>query len=148
MTKKDWLIEDFGDRVICLRGVGKMFYQHGFPIAMAITELHKKGIEVSLFHVADECLKNGWKAKTVFNKLEEELVGERTNVTKEELETFCYAEYEDQREMIFNYLYSDKEAAVAYLKHRLNLIASENLEAELVQYFKEKKIEVVRNKTI
>jgi hypothetical protein len=34
---KDFKIEVFGDRWICLKGVGKLFYQEGFPISMAVT---------------------------------------------------------------------------------------------------------------
>jgi len=99
--------EQFGDRNICIKGIGKMFYQDGFPISMAVSESKKKGVEVSIFHVADECLKNGWSAKTTFNKLkadfEEDIDGNIFDL--ESLEKFCYADYETQREMIFKYLF-------------------------------------------
>lgn len=112
--KEDFLIESFGERLICIRGVGKLFYQDGFPISISISELNKKGIEVSIFHVADECLKNGWSSKTTFNKLKADsedyiendivLVSDKYNL--ELLERFCYAEYEVQREMIHQYLFN------------------------------------------
>ena len=66
---KNLLVEQIGGRKICLKGVGKFFYQDGLPISISVSELKKKGIEVSILHVADECLKNGWNAKTTFNKL-------------------------------------------------------------------------------
>jgi hypothetical protein len=103
-----FLVEEFGDRKICLKGVGKMFYQEGFPISMAISEFKKKGIEVSILHVADECLKNGWSPKTTFNKLKadfEEDIDKQNQYDLELLRSFCWNSYEMQREMIFEYLF-------------------------------------------
>lgn len=107
LMQKDFLIQKFGERRICLKGVGKMFYQEGFPISMAVSELNKQGIEVSILHVADECLKNGWSAKTTFNKLkadfEDDIDGNTYDLDL--LEKFCWFDYESQREMIFQYLF-------------------------------------------
>ena len=118
-TMKDEIrVEDFGDRKIAIKGVGKLFYQDGFPISMSISELKKRGIEVSIFHVADECLKNGWSAKTTFNKIsadfQDDIDGNKVDL--EELKKFCYAGYEDQRDMIFNYLFKNKDEAMDKLK--------------------------------
>lgn len=52
----DFLIENFDNKLICLKGVGKMFYQEGFPISMIISYFKKQNIEVSILHVADECM--------------------------------------------------------------------------------------------
>jgi hypothetical protein len=107
--KDNFLIEKFDSRIICLKGVGKMFYQEGFPISMAVSELKKQGIEVSILHVADECLKNGWSAKTTYNKLKadfEEDIDKENKYDLETLERFCWSDYEIQREMIFKYLFS------------------------------------------
>lgn len=118
----DLLIEKFGDRLICLKGVGKLFYQDGFPISISISELKKKDIEVSILHVADECMKNGWSAKTTFNKLKadmEEDIDHNTYDLKL-LEQFCYSSYEEQREMIFKYLFKDdKENALTFMGEEL-----------------------------
>jgi hypothetical protein len=116
--KNDLLIEKFGGRTICFGGIGKMFYQEGFPISMAVSELNKKGVEVSILHVADECLKNGWSAKTTYNKLkayfEDDIDGNSKNIDWQKLEHFCNLSndpyfknggYEEQREMIFQYLF-------------------------------------------
>lgn len=102
------LIEKIGERVTCLKGVGKMFYQEGFPVSVSISELKKRGIEVSILHVADECLKNGWSAKTTYNKLKadfEEDIDKENKYDLSMLEAFCWADYESQREMIFQYLF-------------------------------------------
>lgn len=84
-----------------------MFYQDGFPISMAVSMLKKEGITVSLLHVADECMKNGWNAKTTITKLiddfQDDIDGNVVDI--DELKRFCYAEYEEQREMIFKYLF-------------------------------------------
>jgi hypothetical protein len=115
MTHNDFLIEEFDGKKICLKGVGKLFYQEGFPISMAISELKKENIHVSILHVADECLKNGWSPKTTFNKIKsdfEEDIDKSNKFDMKVLEEFCYSSYEDQREMIFKYLFdsSSKEA--------------------------------------
>lgn len=107
----DFLIQDFFGKKICLRGVGKMFYQEGFPVSMAVSKFKEQGIEVSLFHVADECLKNGWSAKTTINKLKSDFEDaiESVEYDFESLELFCNSDYETQREMIFEYLFKGKD---------------------------------------
>ena len=116
-------VEDFNGRKIAIKGIGKLFYQDGFPISMAISELKNKGIEVSMLHVADECLKNGWSPKTTINKLKADFEDDidRNEIDVELLEKFCHAEYEDQREMIFNYLFSSREEAVNKFKNIYNV---------------------------
>ena len=138
--EKDFLIEKIGDRVICLKGVGKIFYEKGLPISMAISELKKKGIEVSILHVADECLKNGWSAKTTYNKIkadfEEDIEGVGKNIDWKQLEHFCNLSndpyfknggYEEQRELIFKYLFGSSTNDVRNGKNKEPLEFSKNL---------------------
>jgi hypothetical protein len=110
--------ETIGDRKIAIKGVGKLFYQEGFPISMSVSELAIKGIEVSLFHVADECLKNGWSAKTTYNKLisdfQDDISGHKYDT--QSVYDFCFSTYEVQREMIFNYLFGTPENAKNWFK--------------------------------
>ena len=95
-----------GNRKICISGVGKMFYEQGFPISISVKKLKEKGIEVSILHVADECLKNGWSPKTTIAKLSEECVDSMETASDiREVEIFCNATYVEQREMIFKSLY-------------------------------------------
>lgn len=116
----DFLIEQFGDRRICIRGIGKMFYQDGFPISFAINEFNKKGIEVSILHIADECLKHGWLPETTYVKLTDELRKDLTNNSKAQLKKFCYATYEEQRAMIFEYLFrNDFDLQKQFLKNKI-----------------------------
>lgn len=103
----DFLIEQFGDRRICIKGIGKMFYQDGFPISISIERFHKERIEVSLLHVADECLKHGWSAETTYVKLTDELGENLTYNSKNRLKEFCFSSYEKQRAMIFEYLFGN-----------------------------------------
>lgn len=116
--EQDILIQKFGDRNICIKGIGKLFYQEGFPISMAVSELKKQGIEVSILHVADECLKNGWSPKTTYSKLcadfDEDI--DKNKINELELYSFCFADYEHQRSMIFNYLFNNRYQASAWLK--------------------------------
>lgn len=103
-----------GDRSICISGIGKMFYQDGFPIEISVAHLKDKGIEVSLFHVADELLKNGWNAKSVISRFSEEF-GEH----KKDIEAFCLATYEEQRKIIYEYLYPSDTIAKNWFRCNL-----------------------------
>lgn len=109
----DFLIEDFGGRKIVLKGVGKMFYESGYPIGMAIAEFKKQNIEVSILHVCDELLKNGFSPKTVVSKFSEDLQDVKDDsIDINVISEFCNVSYELQREMIFQSLFgiSSKEA--------------------------------------
>jgi hypothetical protein len=105
MNQSDFLIEQIGDKLICLKGIGKMFYQDGFPISIAISNFKSKGIDVSLFHIADECLKHGWSSETTFKKLREDVVDGNFETNLEQLKLFCYSNYETHRVMIFESLF-------------------------------------------
>lgn len=123
MKFEDFVVEDIAGKKICLKGVGKMFYQDGFPIGMAITTLKEGGVEVSILHVADECLKHGWSAKTTYNKIVAEIEDDidKAQIDKEQLKTFCEAGYEEQREMIHEYLFGglSLETRKEWAKNRL-----------------------------
>lgn len=105
--KNKLLVQKFGNRMICIRGIGKLFYQNGYPISLAVSDFKKMNIEVSLLHVADECLKHGWSAYTTYSRLvsdfEEDI--SKNNYDLNLMKKFCYADYDEQRRMIFNYLY-------------------------------------------
>lgn len=109
-------IVEVGDRKIVIGGVGKFFYQDGLPVSMSVTRLKAEGFEVSILHVADECMKNGWNAKTTFNKIKADfeddmeeamlkMEGKPPSYDWAVLRTFCYADYDAQRAMIFEYLF-------------------------------------------
>lgn len=121
MKSGEFLIDKIGGRSICLRGIGKLFYQEGFPILIAITELKKKGIEVSILHVADECLKNGWSPKTTLSKLKEDFEdGIDKNVYDMDLlYKFCHADYDEQRRIIFNYLFGSEAIALDWARNKM-----------------------------
>jgi len=118
---KGIVIEKIGDRKIAIGGIGQLFFKEGFPISISVSELKKQGIEVSLYHVADECLKNGWSPKTTINKLiadfQDDIDG--NDFDKEELEKFCFAAFIEQRHMIFKYLFGSKENASSWLKNKI-----------------------------
>ena len=113
---------EINNKKIVLDGVGKRFYQDGIPISITIEDCNSEGVEVSMLHVADELLKQGWKPKTVLNKLEEEKSLDIINVMDmANVKEFCFADYETQREMIYNYLFGneDKQKSLAKLITRL-----------------------------
>lgn len=118
-------IMEIGNRRICIKGIGELFYQEGFPIYMSIDILKEKGVEVSLLHIADELYKNGWQPKTILQKLRQELSNDEDYKLVEDFISIAgggkklpngmvalYDEYgyEKQREMIFNYLWGSSSA--------------------------------------
>ena len=106
---------------IVLSGVGKKFYQNGYPISMSIEQLSERNISVSMLHVADELLKHGWSPKTVISKLKEEMLMDINHVmSMEGIEEFCNSTYEHQREMIFKSLFESEDQAKEHLKILMN----------------------------
>lgn len=104
---------EIGGTSIVIKGIGRAFYSGGFPIALGIDNAIKLGYEVSMFHLADELLKNGWSAKTVIRKLKEEKdLDINGNMNMEGVEEFCMKEYEEQRAMIFDYLWKGREGEI------------------------------------
>lgn len=86
-----------------------MFYQEGFPISMTIEFWKEKGCEVSILHIADECLKHGWSPETTYKKMrnecDEDINKSMNNIDWKTLQDFCTSPYIIQREMIFQYLF-------------------------------------------
>ena len=62
-------IVTIGKRQIAVRGIGRLFYQDGFPITMSIQCLKEKNIEISILHIVDELIKHGWSNKTILNTI-------------------------------------------------------------------------------
>jgi hypothetical protein len=112
-----FVTERFADRTICVKGVGKLFYQEGFPLSIAISKFKEYGIEISLLHVVEELWDNGWSWKTIESKLTGELsddIDKALDINFKALENFylCLEQplrvnggYELSREMIFEYLF-------------------------------------------
>lgn len=114
----EFQIININNKDICIRGVGRLFYQEGFPVSMSIIEFKKKNVEVSMLHVASECMNNGWSGKTTYNKLladfEEDISDNKFDL--ESLYKFCFSEYEDQREMLFQYLFNSSSNEIINTK--------------------------------
>jgi len=113
----EYLIKKIGNREICVRGIGKMFYQDGFPLSISASELKKKGIEISYLHIIDEFWGNGWSWKTIESKLLGELnddIDKSLNIDIDSLKYFyslleqpkrSNGGYEESRDLIFQYLF-------------------------------------------
>lgn len=98
-------IETIGNKLICLGGLGKFYYESGLPIDIQIDLLKEKypNIEISHLHLARELMRNGWPDKRIVNTIEVVLCTDKAK----QVETFCALEWEDQNEMIFDYLLFD-----------------------------------------
>ncbi len=120
----DLLIVNINNENICLRGIGRLFYEKGLPISISIEKLKEYNIKVSILHVADECLKNGWSIKTTINKIKadfDEDINKDNVFDFDLLDKFCNSTYEEQREIIFNYLFKTKELAIDWLRAIKNI---------------------------
>lgn len=99
---------------VVLRGVGRMYYESGLPIVFQIDELKKRGIKVSLLHIADELLKENWSVKRIMNTLTEDKILTLEETT--EIQKFCYEDYDAQRSTIFKSLYGTMENGLDHLR--------------------------------
>lgn len=94
-------------RTIIVEGIGKMFYQDGFPMPIAVNLAKEKGIKVSFLHLAKELLCE-WAPKTVIRKMSEDfsagILGDE-ELDLELITKFVHLEYKDRQEMIFEYLF-------------------------------------------
>lgn len=118
------LINQFGDRTICLKGVGKLFYQYGLPISVSIQKLKEQNIEISYIHMIEEFWDNGWSWQTIESKLKEEIQQDIDKVIDLDfnyLKAFydCLEQpkrsnggYEESREIIFQYLFNTSTDSV------------------------------------
>ena len=111
-------IVQVGERSIVVKGVARLFYEDGFPLSLAIDEFKSRGMEVSLYHVADQCWNNGWSPETILKKFRGEcdidINKSMSGIDWPNLERFCSlidqpqrsnGGYEKSREMIFEYLF-------------------------------------------
>lgn len=110
------VVENINGREIAIKGVGKLFYQEGVPLEISADILFEKGVEISWLHIADELLKNGWSNKRVYNTLSHILLYSKYESNIPLLKEFIYKEYNEQRDMIFNFLFENKEVAKNWLR--------------------------------
>jgi hypothetical protein len=115
---------EVGDKKICVAGVGKLFFEGGFPISMSVEEFRKVGVEISFLHLVDELWSNGWSWGTIEKKLVGELSDDINNSLEfdlVELERFykCLEQpyrsnggYEKSREMYYNFLFNNESVAI------------------------------------
>ncbi len=104
------VVEKYGDRLICIKGVGTLFHESGFPIGMAAKELYKQNIELSWFHVIKELYYQYTSNDRLYGKIKAEVEDAKIDgisVDLEELKTFIYADYPTKQEMIFKYLFNN-----------------------------------------
>lgn len=105
---------------IVVKGIGKMFFQEGIPIGIVVKQIQGKGIKVSVLHIADELLKNGWKPERVIISLTHEFNDSSVSIDTHLLMDFCYADYEAQRDLIFESLFDgDVKIASQFLDDHL-----------------------------
>lgn len=99
---------EINGKTFVIKGIGKMFYQEGFPIGMLVKKLKEERNQiVSIFHIADELLKNGWSADRVVLTLTHEFNDSSAPIDIPSLKRFCNSNYDQQREMIFEYLFAN-----------------------------------------
>lgn len=110
------IIETNGRKIV-IEGVGKLFYESGFPISMSIEHLTEKGHEVSVYHVVDELIKHGWSNKTILSKIKDDF-GDMKSEIPIDIEKYISSSYDDQRQMIFDYLWGSVENVWHFLNQQ------------------------------
>ena len=93
---------EVNSKLICVSGIGKMYFENGLPVSISVQTLQKNGIIYNLLNIADEFAKQGWKKRSILNLLSDELnISEKE---KESVSIFLNSSYEEQRELIFQSL--------------------------------------------
>ncbi len=109
-------IVEIEDKKIIIKGIGKLYYQEGLPMGIAAQRAIEMGYTVSWLHVADELLKEGWRPDRIIPKFREEIEDDNSSeIDIKAIEKFVYSTYEEQRQMIFNSLFSSREVAKEWL---------------------------------
>lgn len=118
----EFIIQEINGMPTILCGIGRMFYEDGFPIHISVDILKDKGYAVSVLHIADELYKNGWKKRSIVNTLSQDfegceklvsdfvdagMSGEKRTDKPPIGREWIYSQngYEEQREMLFRSLY-------------------------------------------
>lgn len=114
-------IEHIGDRSIVIGGLGRMLYEAGIPIGILAAKAQELGHEVSWLHITDELIKHGWKATTIYNRIKEECQDSMVPIDMDKIHDFIHATYEDQRQMIFDYLFGTEEIARTWFMNLKNV---------------------------
>lgn len=113
-------VEKFGNRMICIGGVGTLFHQEGFPLGMSASRLAEQGIELSWLHVAKELYFQYTSNDRLFNKLKSEIEDAKIDGVIANIDLvrkFCYRDYDTQQSMIFEFLFnSNKASAINWIK--------------------------------
>lgn len=109
-------------RTIVLRGVGSAYFTTGIPVGMCAMYIESKGKEVSWLHVADDLQKQGWGNNRIIAHLKEEasLSDLRHKPDMDAIKVFLELDYEDQRAMIFEHLWGDRETALAWARTNIS----------------------------
>jgi hypothetical protein len=126
---------EIGNRKVAIKGIAKLFYEEGFPISLSIEELSLSNIEVSLYHIADQCWNNGWSSSTIMKKLRGECDIDINNAMSfidwGSLEYFCSlleqpqrfnGGYEESREIIHKYLFGDQTNSTNWLRENTRVV--------------------------
>lgn len=103
-----------GESVI-VRGLGRFIFEQGLPLSIMIDELKIRGnLKISFLHLADELMRNGWSGDKTISYLEKEAVIEDFKLLRE----FCDASFEDQRTMIFKFLFREDPKEIIRAKEK------------------------------
>jgi len=128
MSDKFEITEIDGQKIV-VGGIGRLFFEDGFPIHISVDILKDKGIKVSLLHIADELYKNGWSEKAIINTLSQDfpdcsdkikaflalaIEGKPFDMPPPTGRKFLYSKngYDLQREMLYHELFGDKDKRV------------------------------------
>ena len=114
-------VVDIDGKRIIVRGIGRMYFESGLPIGIAAQEAEQMGYVVSWLHVADDLQKNGMDSAAIIAKLSEE--AKLSNLSNppdmDAVAAFVSLPYEEQRTMIFEYLFGSKEVAMQWARNNI-----------------------------
>jgi len=115
-TKKTFeIFRNENNESIIVRGLGRFIFEQGLPLSIMIDELKMRGnLKISFLHLADELMRNGWSGHKTISYLKNETFIEDFKPLQE----FCDASFEDQRTLLFKFLFGEDPKEIIRAKER------------------------------
>lgn len=108
INKDGFEILSMNSKKIVIKGIGRLFYESGFPIALSLDFCKENNLEFNIYTLIDE-LQKEWSKKTILKKLSEELSDGNLQLDYKAIEEFLDSAYEEQRDIIFKSLLDQSE---------------------------------------
>ena len=121
------IIEINGNKIV-IKGIAKLYFEQGIPISITMAKCFDNQLVVNSYKLVDEFIKAGIhndRIDSIMTEAVHELIEipheQRLKIIKD-IRLFLVADYETQREFIYNSLFNSTDIAKNYLRDQLKQI--------------------------